>query len=219
MLEEDHGAALSDGSRRLLDVIRSNARQMGRLIDDLLQLSRAGRGALDRTAIDVAALAQSVVDELRSGEPDRDVAVTVGPLPAVHADATMLRQVLGNLIGNAWKFTRRRAAPTIEIGSTARSGETVYFVRDNGAGFDMRDAAKLFGVFERLHPGDEFEGTGVGLAIVQRVLQRHGGRVWAKGAVDRGATFYFTVPAARSAGDSMPASPPIAGRSTTIVVP
>ena len=219
MLEEDHGATLSDGSRRLLDVIRSNTRQMGRLIDDLLQLARAGRGTLDRTAIDVAALARSVVDELRRGEPDREVGVILGPLPAAHADATMLRQVLANVIGNAWKFTRRRAAATIEIASTTRDGETVYFVRDNGAGFDMRDAAKLFGVFERLHPGDEFEGTGVGLAIVQRVLQRHGGRVWAKGAVDRGATFYFTVPAARSTGASAPAWSPSGGRSTTIVVP
>ena len=218
MLEHDHGATWTDESRRLLDVIRVNARQMGRLIDDLLQLSRAGRGRLERAPVEVAALARSVVDELRRGEPERDVTVTLGPLPTARADATMLRQVLANVIGNAWKFTRRRADAAIEIGSTTWDGETVYFVRDNGAGFDMRHAGKLFGVFERLHRGDEFEGTGVGLAIVQRVLQRHGGRVWAEAAVGRGATFYFTVPEGRAAA-STPASSSSAGSSTTIVVP
>jgi light-regulated signal transduction histidine kinase (bacteriophytochrome) len=193
----------------VLDVICSNARQMGRLIDDLLQFSRLGRSTLERTTIDVGALTRSVIDELRRGEPERAVTIDVGPLPSASADDTMMRQLLTNLIGNAWKFTRRSTDATIAVGSTAEHGETVYFVKDNGAGFDMKYVGKLFGVFERLHNSDEFEGTGVGLAIVQRVLQRHGGRVWADAAVGRGATFYFTVPngkgdhhAAHERGDS-----------------
>ncbi len=199
ILAEEHGDALNDESRRVLDVICSNARQMGRLIDDLLSFSRLGRAELDRHATDLDGLAHSVIDELRRLEPDRHVQVVMRPLPPAVADGTMLRQVFANLIGNAWKFTRERADATIEIGSLTEGDETIYFVKDNGAGFDMRYAGKLFRVFERLHRADEFEGTGVGLAIVQRVVQRHGGRVWAEASVGQGATFSFTLPNGKGA--------------------
>ena len=194
ILVEDHAAKLDPESRRVLDVIRSNARQMGRLIDDLLAFSRLGRAELDRATTDVTSVAQSVVDELRRIEPTRSVAVAIAALPAAFADGNMLRHVLANLIGNAWKFTRGRADATIEVGSADDGHETVYWVKDNGAGFDMQYAGKLFRVFERLHRADEFEGTGVGLAIVQRVVQRHGGRVWAESAPGAGATFFFALP-------------------------
>ena len=194
MLLEDHAAALDPDALRLLGVIGENARQMGRLIDDLLRFSRLGRSDIEKTAVDVGALVRTVVDELRRLEPERAVAVTVGELAPISADGSMLRQVFANLIGNAWKFTRTREGATIEIGSRRTRGETTYFVRDNGAGFDMQYAGKLFGVFQRLHRPDEFDGTGVGLAIVQRIVQRHGGRVWAEGEVGAGATFWFALP-------------------------
>jgi len=194
ILVEDHADTLDAESRRVLGVIRTNARQMGRLIDDLLSFSRLGRSELDRATTDVAILAHGVCDELRRLEPERTVSVAVGALPTTVADGSMLRHVLANLIGNAWKFTRGRADATIEVGSTDAGHETLYFVKDNGAGFDMRYVGKLFRVFERLHRADEFEGTGVGLAIVQRVVQRHGGRVWAESAPGAGATFWFALP-------------------------
>jgi PAS domain S-box-containing protein len=194
ILVEDHGASLNDESRRVLDVICSNARQMGRLIDDLLAFSRLGRTELERATTDLATMARTVADELRRNEPDRQVAIEIGALPPAEVDGTMVRHVIANLVGNAWKFTRDRDDAVVRIGCIIHDEEPVYFVADNGAGFDMRYAGKLFGVFERLHHADQFEGTGVGLAIVQRVVQRHGGRVWAEGEVGRGATFYFTLP-------------------------
>lgn len=197
ILAEEHADAFSDETRRVLDVIRTNARQMGRLIDDLLSFSRVGRVELERTHTDLGAVAGAIVDELRRLEPERDVTVVVGALPPASVDPRMVRQLMANLVGNAWKFTRGRPHATIEIGSERDGDETIYRVRDDGAGFDMRHAAKIFRVFERLHAGTEFEGTGVGLAIVQRIVQRHGGRVWATGSVGRGATFYFTLPPAR----------------------
>jgi PAS domain S-box-containing protein len=199
ILAEEHADALNDESRRVLDVICSNARQMGRLIDDLLSFSRLGRTDLDRIPTDMTVLARSVIDELRRLEPQRGVHVVLHDLPAAVVDTTMLRQVFANLIGNAWKFSRNRADATVEIGSREDGGETIYFVKDNGAGFDMEYASKLFRVFERLHRADEFEGTGVGLAIVQRVVQRHRGRVWAEASVGGGATFYFALPNERGA--------------------
>jgi PAS domain S-box-containing protein len=199
ILFEDHAEKLDADCRRVLDVIRSNARQMGRLIDDLLAFSRLGRTELDRTTTDVAGLARAVVDELRRIEPERQVVVTCHALPTAFADGSMLRHVLANLVGNAWKFTRGRAAAAIEIGSADAPRETIYWVKDNGAGFDMRYAGKLFRVFERLHRADEFEGTGVGLAIVQRVVQRHGGRVWAESEAGAGATFFFALPKEKGA--------------------
>ncbi len=195
ILLEDHADRLDAEGQRVLGVVCTNARQMGKLIDDLLTFSRLGRGDLEKSRVDMTALAQSAVEELRRLEPERRVAVTIAPLAPALADGTLIRQVLTNLIGNAWKFTRTRAEATIEIGCTPSAGELTYFVRDNGAGFEMEYANKLFGVFQRLHRAEEFEGTGVGLAIVQRIVQRHGGRVWAEGAVDHGATFYFTLPA------------------------
>ncbi len=192
ILVEDHAEKLDGDGRRVLGVICDNARKMGRLIDDLLTFSRLGRQELERTPVDMSALAQAIVDDLRRAEPDRDVTVTIGALAPALGDGNMIRQVLTNLIGNAWKFTGRRADASIEIGCSNDTAP-VYFVKDNGAGFDMAYAAKLFGVFQRLHRVDEFDGTGVGLAIVQRVVQRHGGRVWADGAVDGGATFSFTL--------------------------
>ncbi|HYR95560.1 MAG TPA: ATP-binding protein [Candidatus Binatus sp.] len=195
ILVEDHASQLGSEGARLLEVVRDNARSMGRLIDDLLTFSRVGRKELGKSHVDMMALVRSIVDELQRLGPDRRVAVSIGPLVPVFADATLFRQVLTNLISNAWKFTRHRSAATIEIGCTTESGETIYFVRDNGAGFDMQYAGKLFGVFQRLHRADQFEGTGVGLAIVQRIVHRHGGRVWAEGAVDRGATFSLSLPA------------------------
>ena len=179
----------------MLGAVCDNARRMGKLIDDLLTFSRLGRKELEKSAVDMTVLMHGVMDELRRLEPGRRVAVRVDPLHPARADGNMIRQVLTNLIANAWKFTRDRPEATIEIGYASTPEETTYFVRDNGAGFDMAYANKLFGVFQRLHRTEEFEGTGVGLAIVQRIVQRHGGRVWAEGAVDRGATFYFTLPA------------------------
>jgi len=195
ILLEDHASQLDAEGQRVLGVVCANARQMGKLIDDLLTFSRLGRSDLQKSRVDMGTLAQSAVEELRRLEPGRRVAVTIAPLAPALADGALIRQVLTNLIGNAWKFTRTRAEATIEIGCTGDAGESTYFVRDNGAGFEMEYASKLFGVFQRLHRAEEFEGTGVGLAIVQQIVQRHGGRVWAEGAVDRGATFYFTLPA------------------------
>jgi light-regulated signal transduction histidine kinase (bacteriophytochrome) len=194
ILLEDHASALDTDGRRVLDIVCQNARQMGKLIDDLLAFSRLGRKELVRSPVDMRAVAESVVDELRRLDAARSVAVTTTPLPMAIGDANMIRQVFANLIGNAWKFTRDRHDARIEIGFRPGNGETVYFVRDNGAGFDMAYADKLFGVFQRLHGTEEFEGTGVGLAIVQCIVHRHGGRAWAEGQVDAGATFSFTLP-------------------------
>jgi len=194
ILVEDHAARLDGDARRVLGVICDNARQMGRLIDDLLTFSRLGRSELATSAVDMTALVHAVVENLRRMEPTRPVTVAVDALLPARADANMIRQVLANLIGNAWKFTRDRPTPTITIGCRHGATETIYFVTDNGAGFEMAYADKLFGVFQRLHRPDEFEGTGVGLAIVQRIVQRHGGRAWAEGTVGHGATFSFALP-------------------------
>ena len=199
ILFEDHAASLNDESRRVLDVIRSNARQMGRLIDDLLTFSRLGRTEPEYATTDLTSLLGSVVAELRRQEPSRAVDVVVGALEPAVVDAAMMRQAFLNLVGNAWKFTRDRDHASIEIGCTPYRTEIVYWVRDNGAGFDMQYASKLFRVFERLHGAEEFDGTGVGLAIVQRVVQRHGGRVWADAAVGEGATFFVALPREKGA--------------------
>jgi signal transduction histidine kinase len=194
MLEEDYGAQLDDEGRRLLGAVRGNGARMGHLIDDLLAFSRLGRQAPAKRAVDMTALAREVVEELRADSP---AAVTLQPLPAAHADRTLIRQVWTNLIGNAFKYSAKRAQASIEIGGREEQAENTYWVRDNGAGFDMRYVAKLFGVFQRLHRDDEFPGTGVGLAIVQRVVTRHGGRAWAEGRPGEGACFYFSLPGAK----------------------
>ena len=145
-------------------------------------------------AIDLSVLAESIVAELRKTQPDRKVEVVLAPRLSVNADPNLMRIALENLLGNAWKFTRGRERAKIEFGMLQRDGELVYFVGDNGAGFDMAYASKLFGAFQRLHPPADFEGTGIGLATVQRIIHRHGGRVWAEGEPNKGATFYFTLP-------------------------
>ncbi len=168
---------------------------MAQLIEGLLQFSRLGRKPLEVAPVDLAALARTVAQDLQQANPDRAVEIQVSGVPPAMGDRGLLRQVLMHLIGNAFKFTRRRPDARVEVGSREDSGERVYYVRDNGAGFDMRYASRLFGVFQRLHPADEFEGIGVGLALVQRIIHRHGGRVWGEGRVNEGATFSFTLSA------------------------
>jgi signal transduction histidine kinase len=193
ILEEDYGATLDPGARRHLERVKVNAERMGRLIDDLLAFSQIGRATMLRQHVDMTAMATSAATEAIAAS-GRDIALTVEPLPPCHGEPALLNQVFVNLVSNAVKFTAKVPAPAITIGATTADGETVYYVRDNGVGFDNRHADKLFGVFQRLHRADEFEGTGVGLAIVHRVVTRHGGRVWAEGTLNGGASFYFTLP-------------------------
>ena len=194
-LLEDYGERLDDAGRQNLRRVREAAQHMARLIDDLLELSRVTRSALQRGHVDLSALTQAVVNTLQAAEPGRQVEVVVEAGLIVEGDNRLLAIVMENLVGNSWKFTRKRADPRIEIGAHQGWSDrpTAYFVRDNGAGFDMAYVSKLFGVFQRLHTETDFEGTGIGLATVQRIVQRHGGRIWAEGAVDRGATFSFTL--------------------------
>jgi PAS domain S-box-containing protein len=194
ILQEEYAPRLDAEGQRLLGVICSNARQMGKLIDELLAFSRLGRKNLETTPVDMEALADSVVSQLKALEPERAIVVERGMLPAARGDIALLQQAVANLVSNALKFTRRRPDARVEIGSKKEAGESVYYVADNGAGFDMQYSKKLFGVFQRLHGADEFEGTGIGLALVQRIITRHGGRVWAEGKLGEGATFYFTLP-------------------------
>jgi light-regulated signal transduction histidine kinase (bacteriophytochrome) len=193
MLEEDFGARLDEEGRRLLGVIRSSSLHMGQLIDDLLAFSKLGRQEPAKHSVDMAALAHEVVEEVARGV---SADIEVQALPPAQADRSLLRQVWTNLVGNALKYSGKRADPRIEIGGREGAQENVYWVRDNGAGFDMRYVDKLFGVFQRLHRAEDFPGTGVGLAIVQRVVARHGGRVWAEGQPGQGACFHFSLPKA-----------------------
>jgi len=192
-LWDDHAEKLGDEGKRLLAVIRDSAKLGGELIDGLLNFSRLGRQALARTPVDLNALVESVVAELRQTQGSVAVDVALAPLPPASGDGALLRHVLVNLIGNAFKFSAQRAHPKVEIGAEQNGSEVAYYVKDNGVGFDMQYANKLFGVFQRLHRPDEFEGTGVGLALAQRIIQRHGGRIWAEGKVNEGATFRFTL--------------------------
>jgi len=192
-LLEDHGDKLDAEGKKYLQHVRESAQQMARLIDDLLGLSRVTRSELRREPVDLGALARVVLARLQRDEPERKAEILVSDGLVANGDAQLLGLVLQNLIGNAWKFTCKTPLARIEFGVQMNGGRRVYFVRDNGAGFDMAYAGKLFGVFQRLHSAAEFEGTGVGLATVQRIVQRHGGRVWAEGQVGRGATFRFTL--------------------------
>jgi signal transduction histidine kinase len=196
MLEEDYGEKLDAEGHRLLGVIRANSERMGTLIDDLLAFSRLGRQPLATQQVQLEDLVQQTLGDLRPGLDGRKVEFAVGELGAVQADPALLRQALANLLGNAVKFTQTKDPAVVEVGrgqEPAGNGTAVYYVRDNGAGFDMKYYDKLFGVFQRLHSAREFEGTGVGLAIVKRIIERHGGRVWAESIIGAGTTFYFTL--------------------------
>jgi light-regulated signal transduction histidine kinase (bacteriophytochrome) len=176
-----------------LQIIRNSAQRMGHLIDDLLTFSRLSRLPLSKRTIDTQSLVADVLAELRSAHAGRQIDLRVDDLPACQGDPALLKQVWINLLSNAFKYTQKRAEAVIEIGCIVEADRNVFFVRDNGTGFDMRYAGKLFGVFQRLHRAEDYEGTGVGLAIVQRVIHRHGGKVWTEAALDQGATFYFTI--------------------------
>jgi signal transduction histidine kinase len=189
---EDYGSELPSEGRHYLKNIREGAQRMGMLIDDLLTFSRLSRAPLNQQPVDTTKLVHEVIEDLDAERKGRKIEIQVSELPHCQGDPALLKQVWINLVSNAIKYTRRRDPAVIEIGCHTNP-ESVYFVRDNGAGFDMRYVHKLFGVFQRLHRADQFEGTGVGLAIVQRIVHRHGGRVWAEAALDRGATFYFTL--------------------------
>jgi light-regulated signal transduction histidine kinase (bacteriophytochrome) len=194
MLLKKASSQLDPNSQRYLHLICDNAQHMGHLIDDLLAFSRLSRQPLQTQPVVPAVLVSHVLDELQADRDGRQVECLIGELPPCQADPALLKQVYINLLSNALKFTQPRADARVEVGAYADQGQCVYYVKDNGVGFDMQYVAKLFGVFQRLHRAEEFEGTGVGLAIVQRIIHRHGGRVWAEAAVGQGATFYFTLP-------------------------
>jgi PAS domain S-box-containing protein len=194
ILTEEYGPHLDEEARRLLNVIRGEAQRMGQLIDDLLAFSRMGKQEMQRTFCDMTELAHSAFEQIDAAARNRVRHFAVKELPPAYGDKAMLRQVFFNLVSNAAKFSAHKDQPEIEVGATAVDGLTTYYVKDNGVGFDQRFAAKLFGVFQRLHREDEFEGTGVGLALVKRIILRHQGKVWAEGRVNEGATIYFALP-------------------------
>ncbi|MEZ4405186.1 MAG: ATP-binding protein [Polyangiales bacterium] len=199
VLEEEHADALGDEGRDRVQRVRASAEHMARLIDDLLELSRTTRVPLRRRVVDITAMAREVVEGLRAASPERAVEVAIEEGIAAEADPGLLRAALENLLSNAWKFTSKREGARIEVGTESRDGRAGVFVRDNGAGFDPSRAGRLFVAFQRLHGQEVYPGTGVGLATVQRIVQKHGGEVRAEGAVDRGATFWFTLTPAAGA--------------------
>ncbi|HKF51219.1 MAG TPA: CHASE3 domain-containing protein [Candidatus Acidoferrales bacterium] len=192
-LLEDYGSKIDSSARDFLQRIRAGTQRMGVLIDDLLNLSRFTRIEMQRAEADLSEIGRTVVAELRQAEPQRDVEVVIAPQLCGEGDPRLMRVVLQNLLANSWKFTSKKPHARIEFGRTDNNGSSAFYVKDNGAGFDPRYTARLFGAFQRLHGVAEFPGSGVGLAMVQRIIQRHGGRVWAEGAVGEGATFYFTL--------------------------
>jgi light-regulated signal transduction histidine kinase (bacteriophytochrome) len=194
MLEEDYGAQLDETGRRYIRTIRNGSQQMAALIDDLLAFSRLSRQSLNRQTVDMTALARRAAAEVLEGHPEPKPAVKIAELPPAAGDPALLRQVWTNLIGNAVKYSAKSAAPQVQIRAAAEGRLVRYEVQDNGVGFDMKYVDKLFGVFQRLHSADEYPGTGVGLAIVQRIISRHEGAVTAQGECGKGATFQFTLP-------------------------
>ncbi len=194
MLQDDYKDKLDSEGKRLIDVIRNNTLNMGRLIDGLLAFSRLGRQQMESAPLAMADLVKDAIEEVRTSIDGRNVEFRVSDLPNVTGDRVLLRQVLINILSNAVKFSRDRNPAIIEIGSKVEADRNIYYVRDNGVGFDSQYAEKMFGVFQRLHAATEFEGTGLGLAIVQRIVQRHGGKVWAEGTPGVGATIYFAFP-------------------------
>ena len=194
MILKKDGESFPIDTKRQFQVIRDNVAKMGNLIDDLLAFSRLGKQEVNKVSIDMEELIQEVWGELVMINPGREMTLKIGQMPAACGDKALIRQVYGNLLGNAVKFTQGRNLAVVEAGSCIEDGEAVYYVRDNGIGFDMKFYDKLFGVFQRLHSDEEYKGTGIGLALVKRIVNRHGGRVWAEGEVDKGATFYFSLP-------------------------
>ncbi len=194
LLAEQHGEELDSEALRKLGIVRSEAARMGALIDDLLAFSRLGRQSLQMKTVDMTELVRTNLETLGAGNSGGHPKVTIGALPAANGDRALLAQVWANLLANAFKFSARKDAPAIEVDAYVNETDNVYLVRDNGIGFDPRYVSKLFGVFQRLHDPAEFPGTGVGLALVERIIARHGGRVWAEGQPDAGATFYFSLP-------------------------
>jgi light-regulated signal transduction histidine kinase (bacteriophytochrome) len=192
-LVDDFPQHVPDAARRYLTRIRASTHYMAQLIDDLLNLARVSRGTLECQSVDLSQLARQVVGELQQHEPGRSVEISVWDGMRAEADPHLLRIALENLIGNAWKFTSKSEKPRIEIGALRDHGSATFFVRDNGAGFDIAFGDKLFGAFQRLHAAKDYPGTGIGLATVQRIVHRHGGRVWAEGDVGKGAVFFFTL--------------------------
>jgi len=193
ILMEEYGEKLEASAKDYLTRVRAASQRMGELIDDLLSLAQVTRSELKRVRTDLSAMASAIVNDLRTAAPERDVAVSIHPGLTCMADPSLMRIALENLLGNAWKFTCRKQQASIEFGALQQRGKTVYYVRDDGAGFDMAHAGKLFGAFQRLHSPRDFDGTGIGLATVSRIIDRHGGRIWAEAAVGEGATFYFTL--------------------------
>lgn len=194
LVREDYKDKLDEQGRQYLDILSEASRQMGKLIDALLHLSRVTQGELRRQLVDLSQMAEGLFTGLRKLEPSRHVETVVAPELHAEADERLLHVALENLINNAWKFTSQRNSARIEIGVEMKDGQQVFFVRDNGAGFDMTYSKRLFAAFQRLHTSAEFPGHGIGLATVQRIVGRHGGRIWAEAEVDKGATFYFTLP-------------------------
>lgn len=194
IIEEDYETTLDAEGKRLLNVLQYNARKMGNLIDDLLDFSRLGRKEVQRSRINMQELTENVLNDIGKSQ-HYNAQISIGPLQPLEADYSLMSQVMLNLISNAIKYSSQKEQPQISITSELQPHEIIFCVRDNGAGFDMQYADKLFGVFQRLHTSDEFEGTGVGLAIVQRIVSKHGGRVWAEGKPNKGAAFYFSIPA------------------------
>jgi light-regulated signal transduction histidine kinase (bacteriophytochrome) len=195
ILTEEYGSKMGPDAGQHLNRIQNGVTNMGRLIDDLLKLAQIGRKELVCDATDLDSMLRNVVADLQPECEDRQIDWHIGNLPSVECDAGLMKQVFANLISNAVKYTRRRDIAVIEIGQVEEEDGPVIFVRDNGAGFDQRYADKLFGVFQRLHRAEDFEGTGVGLSTVQRIIKKHGGEIWAKGEVDKGATFFFSLTA------------------------
>lgn len=194
ILQEDYGSKMDNEASRLLQIIRNNAGRMSQLIDELLDFSRLGRKELDRSTVNMNALVANIKQELLANEKDRVIEFIVKPLERVFGDISMMRQVWINLISNAIKYSKKREKANIEIGCNHENNRVVYYIRDNGVGFDMQYADKLFNVFQRLHKIEDFEGTGVGLALVHRIISRHGGKIWAEANVNEGATFFFFIP-------------------------
>lgn len=197
ILLEDYGHVLDEEGIQTLNTIVRNGQRMGQLIDDLLAFSRLGKQSVTRLNLDMTAIAKTVTDELK-GQYGNKAEVIIKPMPQIQGDSSMLRQVMQNLIANALKYSMKKEKPVVEIGAYKERGEHVFFVKDNGAGFNMDYYNKLFGVFQRLHNGGEFEGTGVGLALVHRIITKHNGKIWAEAKENEGATFYFTIPSTQN---------------------